>query len=159
MAEENRTFNPSRVEANRAAARGLGVGQKEMDLQLDPGREKHATDPQRLEPFDTHLDAGPRLEHTPEVLPGATPDVLRAEAETDEADDPGKPWLGEGVPQNVDPHDTGDQDNPQNDWGDPADPGALHGANHTRRPLRTEAERGQGAKTRRLNKDIISRRA
>lgn len=49
-------------------------------------------------------------------------------------------------------------DNPQNDWGEPADEGALHGANHTRRPERTDALSGQGSKTRRMTKDIISRR-
>lgn len=52
----------------------------------------------------------------------------------------------------------GQDDNPQEDWGAEAAPDAVFSANHTRRPLRTEAERGQGAKTRRMNKDIVSRR-
>ena len=68
-------------------------------------------------------------------------------------------WLGEGVPPNVAVHDTGDADNPQNDWGEAVDEGAVRGVNHTRRPERTEALRGQGAKTRKLNKDIVSRRS
>jgi hypothetical protein len=34
----------------------------------------------------------------------------------------------------------------------------MHSANHTRRGVKTEAERGQGAKTRQMNKDIVSRR-
>jgi hypothetical protein len=54
--------------------------------------------------------------------------------------------------------DLGQEDNPQEDWGPEGDPQMLHSANHTRRPLKTEAERGQGAKTRRANKDIVSRR-
>jgi hypothetical protein len=52
----------------------------------------------------------------------------------------------------------GQTDNPEEDWGEPAGEDALHGANHTRRPAKTEAERGQGAKTRQHTKDIISRR-
>ena len=53
----------------------------------------------------------------------------------------------------------GQKDNPQEDWGEAIEVGAVHSSNHTRRPVRTEAERGQGAKTRRMTKDIISRRA
>jgi hypothetical protein len=49
-------------------------------------------------------------------------------------------------------------DNPQEDWGDPADEGATYSANHTRRPAKTEADRGQGKKTRAARKDQISRR-
>ena len=49
-------------------------------------------------------------------------------------------------------------DNPQEDWGDPAGEGAVFSSNHADRGRRTELERGQGAKTRRLNKDTISRR-
>jgi hypothetical protein len=66
--------------------------------------------------------------------------------------------LGEGTPPSVDVHDLGQEDNPQQDWGEQASPDAVFSANHTRRPVRTEAERGQGAKTRRMNKDIVSRR-
>jgi len=66
--------------------------------------------------------------------------------------------LGASTPPNVDVHDLGQPDNPQEDWGPEGDPQMLHSANHTRRPIKTEAERGQGAKTRRANKDIISRR-
>jgi hypothetical protein len=54
--------------------------------------------------------------------------------------------------------DLGQEDRPQQEWGPDADEEALFSANHTRRPVRTEAERGQGAKTRKRNKDIISRR-
>jgi hypothetical protein len=52
----------------------------------------------------------------------------------------------------------GGGDNPQDDWGESGDEGLLHSANHSRRPIKTEAERSQGAKTRQLNKDIVSRR-
>ncbi|HEX5378630.1 MAG TPA: hypothetical protein VFW47_08645 [Phenylobacterium sp.] len=55
------------------------------------------------------------------------------------------------------PHDIDEADNPQLDWGE-AEPGAQHGRTHTRRPIKTEAERGQGPKTRLLNKDIVSGR-
>jgi hypothetical protein len=71
---------------------------------------------------------------------------------------PGVGDLGEGTPAGVDVHDLGQQDKPQQEWGPEADEEALFSSNHTRRPVRTEAERGQGAKTRKRNKDIISRR-
>jgi hypothetical protein len=66
--------------------------------------------------------------------------------------------LGTGTPAGVDVHDLGQDDKPEQDWGDEADEGLAHSANHTRRGIRTEAERGQGAKTRTANKDIVSRR-
>ncbi|HEY3697596.1 hypothetical protein [Phenylobacterium sp.] len=43
--------------------------------------------------------------------------------------------------------------NPQDDWGEP-DPKAIHGENHTRRPDKTEAERGQGRRTVERNREI-----
>jgi hypothetical protein len=49
-------------------------------------------------------------------------------------------------------------DNPQEDWGDPADEGAAHGGNHLTRGEKTDAERGPGPKTLKANKDIISNR-
>ena len=64
----------------------------------------------------------------------------------------------QAAPSSVGEPQLGQEDNPQEDWGDPM-PEAVFSANHTRRPLRTEAERGQGAKTRQMNKDIVSRRA
>ena len=48
-------------------------------------------------------------------------------------------------------------DDPQLDWGEPAE-GAVYGANHTRRPLKTEADNGHGPKTRARSKEIINRR-
>jgi hypothetical protein len=73
--------------------------------------------------------------------------------------DPGVGDLGAGTPAGVDVHDLGQTDNPQQEWGPEADEEALFSSNHTRRPVRTEAERGQGAKTRQRNKDIVSRRS
>ena len=45
-------------------------------------------------------------------------------------------------------------DNPQEDWGGSARH-AEHGANHTRRPEKTEAERGQGRRTVQRNREIV----
>jgi hypothetical protein len=67
--------------------------------------------------------------------------------------------LGAGTPPNVDVRKLGQTDNPEEDWGEPADEGAVFSSNHTRRAEKTEAERGQGAKTRAANKDIVSRRS
>ncbi|RAK59686.1 hypothetical protein DJ021_07665 [Phenylobacterium hankyongense] len=147
MAEDPRMPTPPQV--NRARTQGLGVGQKELNLQKDPARSEDATDPERLEPFepDTRDDA----EASGEDRSFAADDGDAAEPEDD-------PMLGAGAPANVNPHDLGQRDNPQEDWGEPAGEGVTHSQTHTRRPLRTEAERGQGAKTRKLNKDIISRR-
>jgi len=68
------------------------------------------------------------------------------------ADEPQTP-----APNAVDPHRLGEPDNPQLDWGEPAGE-AVFSSNHTRRPLKAEAERSQGLKTRTRTKDIISRR-
>ncbi len=43
-------------------------------------------------------------------------------------------------------------------WDDGPPTTAKHGENHTRRPIKTEADRGQGPKTRSASKDQISRR-
>lgn len=64
--------------------------------------------------------------------------------------------LGAGTPANVDVHDLGQADRPQEDWGEAPDEGVRHGANHARRG--TAVDRSQGGKTRRANKDIVSRR-
>jgi hypothetical protein len=50
-------------------------------------------------------------------------------------------------------------ENPEEDWGEPADEGAAYSANHATRGEKTDAERSQGAKTRKAAKDTISRRA
>lgn len=66
--------------------------------------------------------------------------------------------LGVAAPANVDLTRLGQRDNPQEDWGEPMEAEAQHGGNHTTRPDRTEAQRGQGVKTRAAFKDIVSRR-
>jgi hypothetical protein len=53
----------------------------------------------------------------------------------------------------------GISDNPEEDWGEPADPGTAYSVNHTRRGQKTDAERGPGRKTRAATKDTISRRS
>jgi hypothetical protein len=50
-------------------------------------------------------------------------------------------------------------ENPEEDWGEPADEGAAYSANHAMRGRKTDAERGPGRKTRQATKDAISRRA
>jgi len=62
--------------------------------------------------------------------------------------------LGVGTPSNVDPHEAAASGNPQEAWGDPAGE-AVHGVNHTRRPDKTEAERGQGRRTVERNREIV----
>ena len=149
MAEDDRTFRTSTPAANRAEQQGLGVGQREMDAQGSPNREQTATDPQRLEPFDT--DGGPTSGEAPGE--GRSFDDRNAAGMGDAGD------LGASTPAGVDIHDIGQDDSPEQDWGDESDEGMAHSANHTRRGVKTEAERGQGAKTRQANKDIISRRS
>ena len=95
--------------------------------------------------------ATPAANRGPE--PGAALDDRNAAGLGDAGD------LGASTPANVDIHDTGQADNPQAEWGEPADEGAVYSSNNTRKGVRTEAERGQGARTRHLNKDIVSRRA
>jgi len=139
MAEDPHTYQPNTVQTNRARMQGNGVGQKEMDGQRDPNRDANATDPQRLEPF--------------EEVPGEERAFDRDAAGQDQAGD-----LGAGTPPGVDIHDLGQQDRPEQEWGEAAGEGALHSATHSRRGVKTEAERGQGAKTRQANKDTVSRR-
>jgi hypothetical protein len=52
----------------------------------------------------------------------------------------------------------GSSGNAEEEWGEPADEGAAYSANHATRGEKTDAERGQGAKTRKATKDAISRR-
>jgi hypothetical protein len=145
MAEDDRTFRTSTPAANRAEMQGLGVGQREMDAQRAPSPGQYATEPQRPEPFENEAARA--------AGPGRGLDDRDAAGLDDEAQ------FGAGTPAGLDVHDIGGEDNPQEDWGDETDAGLMHSANHTRRPIKTEAERGQGRKTRAATKDIISRRA
>ena len=45
---------------------------------------------------------------------------------------------GASTPANVDIHDTGQADNPQAEWGEPADEGAVFSSNNTRKGVRTD---------------------
>jgi len=58
-------------------------------------------------------------------------------------------------PEGADHYDFDGRDNPQEDGGDPSME-AQTGGNHTRRPDRTEALRGQGPKTRAAQKAEIN---
>jgi hypothetical protein len=98
---------------------------------------------------DRSFSPGPRRDGW-----GLDPDLGRDEAGLGDVDGD----LGAGTPANVDVHKLGQEDRPEQDWGEPAGEGATHSANHTRRAEKTEAERGQGGKTRAYNKDIVSRR-
>jgi hypothetical protein len=67
--------------------------------------------------------------------------------------------LGSGTPANVDIHNLGQPDNPEQDWGEASGEAATFSSNNSRKGLITETGRGQGAKTRKANKDIVSRRS
>lgn len=129
MADEERTFQPGPVEANRTRMQGGGVGQSEMDAQGDPTRGTSATAADRTEPFDTEQGFNQS---------GDRPST----ADFD-------------IPEGTDQYDFDGRDNPEEDGGDPS-LGAQQGQTHTRWPDHTEAERGQGPKTRARNKEINS---
>jgi hypothetical protein len=174
MADPNdRTFQTDAVQANRAAQQGLGEGQREMDAGRDPSRHQSATNPEQRS-FDGDLKAPTNADRPSqadfgdqaEAGGGAQAaggerrwglDPNRGRDEAGLGDVGGD--LGAGTPANVDLHKLGQEDKPQQDWGEPAAEGATFSSNHTRRGERLEAERGQGAKTRTANKDIVSRRS
>jgi hypothetical protein len=185
MAEDPRTYQPSTVQSNRGAMQGLGVGQKDMDMQQEPTREEHATSPQRTEPFgndpagtgddrgqaSSDMGSGAASQDGANVSGAAREDRSFEGAGDDEpqgglqgSDDRDAAGvnqvgdLGEGTPANVDIHNLGQGDKPEQDWGAPADPTATYSSTNSNRGGRTELERGQGAKTRAFNKDQISRR-
>lgn len=172
MADEDRSFTPTPTEANRARQQGGGVGQEEMDLQRDPNRFQTATNPQQRS-FEGDLDGATNADRPSQAdfgeegQDGAGGQAQRAQADGSDRDlsdrsgagmDDVRGDLGAGTPPNVDVHKLGQEDNPEEDWGDPAAEGTMHSSNHTTRGIKTEAERAQGAKTRAHNKDIVSRR-
>lgn len=181
MAEDDRTFRTSTPAANRAERQGLGLGQKELNAQRVANPDKHATDPQHLEPFDQSLEAtpgddlggeftdhgaadpsqGPGDGAQPRGVTSGEPRGFAGEPGIDDRDAAGLDEagdLGAGTPAGVDIHDVGQEDKPEQDWGEDGDEDVTHSANHSRRGVKTEAERGQGKRTRQLNKDIVSRR-
>lgn len=175
MADPNdRTSGTSVADANRARMQGLGSGQREMDAGRDPSRVQSATAPEQRR-FDRDLDGATNADRPkaadfrdgPAAEPagadrgarrdgwGLDPNLGRDEAGLSDVEGD----LGAGTPANVDVHKLGQEDRPQEDWGEPGGAEATFSSNHTRRPVRTEADRGQGRKTRQANKDIISRRS
>ncbi|MGA0605733.1 hypothetical protein ACO2Q0_07000 [Phenylobacterium sp. VNQ135] len=183
---DDRRFDPSETDANRTRMQGGGVGAREMDQQRDPNRFQTATNPEQRS-FEGDLDdttnadrpsqadfgdtdlraansggsAGADGSAPPEESAaarrdgwGVDPNLGRNEAGLGDVDGD----LGAGTPPNVDVHKLGQDDKPQQDWGDPADEGATFSSTNTNRGGRTELERGQGAKTRAHNKDTFSRR-
>jgi hypothetical protein len=158
---------------------GLGVGQKELNQQQDPSRIESATEgthpslrgdmdgatnadrPAEAHFGDTDIAHGePGQAEAGQAEPerrdgwGVDPNLGRDEAGLNDVEGD----LGAGTPANVDVTKLGQEDNPEEDWGEPAAQGTIHSSNHTRRAEKTEAERGQGSKTRQANKDIVSRR-
>ncbi|MCR5873621.1 hypothetical protein LRS10_05180 [Phenylobacterium sp. J426] len=150
------------------------MGAREMDQQRDPNRFETATNPEQRS-FEGDLDDATNADRPSEADFGDTD--LRAANSGGTAGGEGPPEesnaaparnvaglgdvdgdLGAGTPPNVDVHKLGQDDKPEQDWGEPADEGAMFSSNNTRRGVKTEAERGQGAKTRAANKDIFSRR-
>lgn len=179
MADPNdRRFDPSRAEANRTRMQGAGVGAREMDQQRDPNRYQTATNPEQRS-FEGDLEGATNADRPsqadfgetdiaaePEAGPrgaagarrdgwGVDPDLGRNEAGLGDVEGD----LGAGTPANVDVHKLGQEDKPEEDWGEPAGEAATFSSNHSRRAERVEAERGQGSKTRTANKDIVSRRS
>jgi hypothetical protein len=136
------TFSATPAEADRARRQGLGEGQREMDAGRDPNRDPPAADLERR-------SFGAGVERP-------------ADADLDDRNAAGlgdvRGDLGAGTPPNVDVHKLGQEDNPEQDWGEAAPEGAVYSSTNNRRGDPTEAQRGQGAKTRAANKDIVSRR-
>ena len=158
MADEERSFASNTVSSNRAQQQGLGLGQREMDRQQSPNRDAAATAPQRAEPFDQTLERTTNADRPGEANFGEPAADQRGGREPAEPNTVSTGDLGAGTPPSVDIHNLGQEDHPEQDWGAEAAEGAMFSSNNTRRGVRTEAERGQGRKTRRMTKDIISRR-
>ena len=184
--QDDRRFDPSETDASRTRMQGGGVGAREMDQQRDPNRFQTATNPEQrsfagdlddatnadrpsqadfgdtdLRAANSGVAGGDGAEMQAEESNGARrdgwgvdPNLGRNEAGLKDVDGD----LGAGTPANVDVHNLGQEDNPEQDWGEPAAEGAVFSSNKTNRGGRTELERGQGAKTRAANKNIVSRR-
>lgn len=175
--QDDRRFDPSQTDANRTRMQGGGVGAREMDQQRDPNRFQTATNPEQRS-FEGDLDGATNADRPSQAdfgdsdiaaadgqADGASaarrdgwgvdPDLGRNEAGMGDVDGD----LGAGTPANVDVHKLGQEDRPEEDWGEASGEGATFSSNHTRRGDKTEAERGQGAKTRAHNKDTVSRRS
>lgn len=143
MADNERTLRSSKPAANRVRMQGVDGEPTDRGAGA-PGQELGDR-------------AQPRGEAEREPRAFAEPDANLDDRNAAGLDDT-RGDLGASTPAGVDVHDLGQQDKPEADWGDEAEEGLAHSANHTRRGIKTEAERGQGAKTRQRTKDIISRR-
>ena len=170
--EENRSFAPSQTETNRSRMQGGGVGATELNQQRDADGREAATSADRTDAFDQDLDPSTNADRPSQADFGEEdlnesreggdqrrdgwgldPAVGRNEAGIGSIEGD----LGAGTPANVDIHKLGQEDHPEQDWGEPAE-GAVFSSTNTNRGGRTELERGQGAKTRQHNKDTMSRR-
>jgi hypothetical protein len=156
MADEDRTFSPSTVSSNRTQMQGGGVGQEEMNLQRSPNRFQTATEEDRTEGWDNDPAGADTGAPASAFEGGEGMDETRS-FEDGGDDEPSEPRFGQGTQANLDPNDIGERDDPELDWGEP-EPGAVFSSNHTRRGVKTEAERGQGRLTRARNKEIINRK-
>lgn len=160
---KDRTFTTDEAHANRARTQGLGLGQGEMNAQRDPSRREAATNPEQRS-FQGDMQAPTNADRPGEADFGEERKDSRGRQAQEGASDGGRNAadmddvegdLGAGTPANVDVHKLGQDDRPQEDWGEPAAEGAVFSSNHTRR---SDVDVGQGSKTRRANKDIVSRR-
>lgn len=128
--EEDRSSAQRTVSANRAQSQGLGLGQRELNSQRVANPDLIATDPGRPEPFDESLDR--------------TTNADRPAQADFSGQEPGE--VQSGGARDFRSFDLPDDDDTLGDLG--ADMA----------PTRPEPDRSQGAKTRKLNKDIVSRR-
>lgn len=103
-------------------------------------------------PDTPRRDAPTRQEANPTRRQGADHDRREEELRSFDA---GPEPVARGAPANVDLNDFEDGDGAQLDWGEP-EPDAVHSQTHAARPLKAEAERAQGPKTRQRNKQIVS---
>lgn len=142
MADNERTLRTSKPAANRARMQGVGG---------EPA-DRGAGAPSKS-PGDGAQPRGEAEREPRAFATAANLDDRNAAGLDDTRGD-----LGASTPAGVDVHDLGQEDKPEADWGEEGGEGLTHSANHTRRGVKQEAERGQGAKTRRMNKDIVSRR-
>jgi hypothetical protein len=135
--EDDRSSAQRTVSANRAQEQGLGLGQRELNSQRVANPELSATDPERPEPFDESLDRTTNADRPDQAdFAGQEPGDVQSGGARD--------FRSFDTPNDEDYDTLGELD---------ADLPPT-----SNRAIRTEADRTQGAKTRQLNKDIVSRR-
>jgi hypothetical protein len=166
--EQDRTASTDEVQANRGRGQGLGVGQREMDAQRDPNRLQTATNPEQRS-FEGDAEQATNPDRPSQADFGDT-DIAQDRRRAGASGEGGPPRrnaaglddvdgdLGAGTPANVDIHKLGQQDRPEQAWGEPAGEGATYSANHARRGTPAEFAQAHGRKTRQASKDQISRR-